>query len=131
MQQKISFYLALFVIAAGLITSLVSFGSEFVQAQSPAPSATAAASATGCVAPASKVSFGNNIQCYVTEFYKWSIGAGIALAIIMLVYAGYTMIVSVGDPAKVGFAKEVIVGSLTGLAFLAGARLVLNILKVG
>lgn len=65
----------------------------------------------------------------INVFYTWSIGVGISLAIIMLMYAGYIMITSSGDPQKVGFAKEVIVGALSGLALLAGARLVLNLLS--
>lgn len=82
------------------------------------------------LAAKAQVTFGNTISEYVQELYKWSIGAGIALAVIMLIYAGYTMVTSAGDPSKVGFAKEVIVGSLSGLALLAGAALVLNLLSI-
>ena len=75
--------------------------------------------------------FGCSLSEYVTKFASWAIGAGISIAIIMVIYAGYTMITSSGDPSKIGFAKEVIVAALTGIVFLAGAQLVLNLLAVG
>ncbi len=80
---------------------------------------------------AGQVTFGSSLSEYVTNFYKWSIGAGTALAIIFIIYAGYTMVTSAGDPAKVGFAKEIIVGTLSGLALLAAASLVFNLLSIG
>lgn len=75
------------------------------------------------------ISFGSSIECYVSNLYNWSIGVGAALAVIVLMYAGYIMVTSSGDPQKIGFAKEIIVGSLSGLALLAGARLILNLLS--
>lgn len=69
-------------------------------------------------------------RTFVANFYAWSIGIGIALAILMLIYAGYIMITSAGIPERIGFAKEVIVGSLTGLGLLIAAKLILNILSV-
>lgn len=77
----------------------------------------------------SAVGFGDNLACYVSNLYNWAIGAGAALAVIILMYAGYVMTTSSGDPQKVGFAKEIIVGSLSGLALLAGAKLILNVLS--
>ena len=73
---------------------------------------------------------GEGLNVFVGNFYNWSIGAGAALAIMMLIYAGYVMITSAGVPERVGFAKEIIVGSLTGLALLIGAKLILNILSI-
>lgn len=77
-----------------------------------------------------QVRFGDNLSSYVTNFYNWSIGFGLALAILMFVYAGYIMVTSAGDPGRVGFAKEIIVGSLAGITLLVAARLVLNLLSV-
>ena len=73
---------------------------------------------------------GKGIQTYVANFYNWSIGAGVGLSILMLIFAGYTMITSAGIPERIGFAKEIIVGSLTGLALLIGAKLILNLLSI-
>ncbi len=74
------------------------------------------------------ISFGSNLTDYVQNLYNWSIGVGLSLAIIMIMYAGYIMITSTGDPQKVGSAKEMIVGALTGILLLAGAGLILNVL---
>jgi hypothetical protein len=73
---------------------------------------------------------GEGLNKFVANFYNWSIGAGAALAIMMLIYAGYVMITSAGVPERVGWAKEIIVGSLTGLALLIGAKLILNLLSI-
>lgn len=73
---------------------------------------------------------GKGIGTFVANFYNWSIGAGVGLSILMLIYAGYTMITSAGIPERIGFAKEIIVGSLTGLALLIGAKLILNLLSI-
>lgn len=75
-----------------------------------------------------QISFGSTLKEYVENFYNWSIGVGLTLAIIMLGYAGYLMIVSAGDPKRVGLGKEIIVGALSGLTLLAGAKLILNLL---
>lgn len=77
-----------------------------------------------------QVRFGDDLSSYVTNFYNWSIGFGLALAVSMFVYAGYIMVTSAGDPSRVGFAKEIIVGSLAGITLLVAARLVLNLLSV-
>lgn len=77
-----------------------------------------------------QVAFGNTIKSYVENLYGWSIGMGATLSVLMLVYAGYLMITSAGNSTQIGQAKEVIVGTLSGLALLAGAALVLNLLKV-
>lgn len=98
----------------------------------PVAMAGGAAAGTGkCGTVSSDVSFGDTLSCYVSNLYNWAIGAGVAVAVIILMYAGYLMITSSGDPQKTGFAKEIIVGALTGLALLAGARLILNVLSIG
>lgn len=80
---------------------------------------------------AGQITFGSTLSSYVTNLYKWSIGAGTALAIIFIIYAGYIMITSAGNTTRVGEAKEIIVGTLTGLALLAAASLVFNLLSIG
>lgn len=79
---------------------------------------------------ASIVGFGTTLSEYVTNLYTWSVGTGTALAIIFIIYAGYVMITSAGDPGRVGFAKEIIVGTLSGLALLAAASLVFHLLSI-
>lgn len=95
------------------------------------PPASQSSSCANDVASSSAVGFGGTLNCYVSNLYTWAIGAGAGLAVIILMYAGYLMITSSGDPQKVGFAKEIIVGSLSGLALLAAARLILNVLSIG
>ncbi len=76
------------------------------------------------------ISFGSTLAEYITRFYNWSIGLGLTLGFLMLIWAGYTMVTSAGDTQKVGKAKEIIIGSITGLFLLVGARLILNMLSV-
>lgn len=76
-----------------------------------------------------EVTFGaTTLKAYVENIYRWSIGMGATLSVLMLVYAGYLLMTSAGNSQQTGQAKEVIVGTLSGLALLAGAALILNLL---
>ena len=48
-----------------------------------------------------------------------------SVALLVMIYAGYIYITSQGDQTKVGFAKELIIGVITGILLL----FLINILK--
>lgn len=75
--------------------------------------------------------FGTNLTSYSEKLYIWSIGIAGSLAIIMLIYAGYLYVTSMGNPDQINSAKEIIIGALSGLALLILASLILQSLKVG
>jgi hypothetical protein len=63
---------------------------------------------------------------YINGFYKYGLSIAGILATIMLMFAGVVWITSGGDSGKVGQAKKMIAGSLTGIIILACAWLILN-----
>ena len=63
---------------------------------------------------------------YINAAYIWFAVIGGLLAVIMLIYAGYTYMGSYGDPEKISNAKDVVEKTLIGLALLILAALILN-----
>ncbi len=103
-----------------------------------APSASAAPSADTTVAQA-RDRDGDNIDPvsgqeventsvvqYINAAYTWFAFIGGLLAIIMLIYAGYTYMGSYGDPDKISNAKDIVEKTLIGLALLILAALILS-----
>lgn len=75
-----------------------------------------------------EVSKGDAFRQYVIGLYKYVVGLAIVLAAIVSTYAGYLWLTSGGDPAKIGHARELIIGALSGLALLLLASTVLNLI---
>ena len=67
-----------------------------------------------------------NVGDYVTKLYNWGIGIGSALAIMMLIYAGYLYASSQGNPDSIKQAKDLIIGALVGLALIILAGVILT-----
>ncbi|MCL5795623.1 MAG: hypothetical protein M1338_04705 [Patescibacteria group bacterium] len=74
--------------------------------------------------------FGKNLKEYSEKLYVWSIGIAGSLAIIMLIYAGYLYVTSMGNPDNINSAKEIIIGALSGLLLLILASLILRSLGI-
>lgn len=62
----------------------------------------------------------------VTELYKWAIPLGTALAVLVMIYAGYIYITSQGNPDSVKTAKDLIIGALVGLALIILAGVIMR-----
>ena len=63
---------------------------------------------------------------YVTKLYKFGIPAGMALAGLVMIYAGYIFITSQGNPDGIKQAKDLMIGALTGLALIILAGVILK-----
>lgn len=68
---------------------------------------------------------------YFTALVNFSIVVAGLVAVLIIVYAGFTYVQSQGEAAKVSHAKELIAGALTGLALLLMTRLILPTLNIG
>lgn len=79
---------------------------------------------------ASDVSFGKTLPEYIKNFYGWSIGIGVGLVIIILIFAGYKMVTSAGNEQAIGEAKEMIIGAISGFLLLAAAYLIMKSLSL-
>lgn len=66
------------------------------------------------------------IATYVKAFYNYGLGIAGILAAIVLMGGGVIWLTSGGSESRVGQAKELIFGSITGLAILVGAWVLLN-----
>lgn len=74
---------------------------------------------------------GNNsgtslIAKFVKAIYNYGISIGAILAAIMLMAGGLIWLTSGGSQEKVSKAKDIIIGSITGLALLFGSYVILN-----
>lgn len=78
----------------------------------------------------SEVSFGKTLPEYIKNFYFWSIGIGVGLVIIVLIFSGYKMVTSAGNEQTTGEAKEMIVGAISGFLLLAAAYLIMKSLSL-
>ncbi len=63
---------------------------------------------------------------YITLLYKWVLGTGTAVAILIVIYAGYLYATSQGNPDSTKTAKDLIIGVLVGLALIILAGVILN-----
>lgn len=71
----------------------------------------------------------SNLSEYVKDFYIFAIWLITGISIIMIVYGGYTMIVSSGNPEMINKGKSTIISALVSLALLVLAYTVLKIIS--
>ncbi|HUT22233.1 MAG TPA: N-acetylmuramoyl-L-alanine amidase [Candidatus Bipolaricaulota bacterium] len=69
------------------------------------------------------------ISEYVIAVYKYAMGIGSILAVIMIMIAGILYLTSAGNPQRIGQAKGYIIGSITGLTILFSSYLLLNLIN--
>ena len=63
---------------------------------------------------------------YINAFYKWGLSIVAVIAVMVLMAGGLMWIVSGGESGTINKAKDMIFGSLTGMALLVGAWFFLN-----
>jgi uncharacterized membrane protein len=63
---------------------------------------------------------------YISDAYGWLSIIGGLLAVIMLIYAGYSYMSSNGDPEKISNSKDIVEKALLGLALLIVATVILK-----
>ena len=68
---------------------------------------------------------------WIQQVWGWAMGVAFALSVFMLVAAGILWSTSGGNPDKIGVARKMILGVLSGVALLVLARVFLNFLGLG
>lgn len=63
---------------------------------------------------------------YISDAYNWLAVIGGLLAVLMLIYGGYSYMGSNGDPERIANAKDVVEKALLGLALLIVATVLLK-----
>jgi len=68
---------------------------------------------------------------YFTDLIDLAVGVGSSVAVAIVIYAGILYGKSQGKPEEINKAKELVAGSLTGIALLLLIRLVTPTLGIG
>jgi len=63
---------------------------------------------------------------FVNNFYLWALGIAGTLAVIRVIFGGVKYVVSAGNVAQQGDARDIITNAVWGLLLLGGAYLILN-----
>jgi len=66
---------------------------------------------------------------YIIAIYKYSIGIASILAVIMVMIAGLIYLTSAGNPQRIGQAKNIIIGAISGLVILLSSYMILNLIS--
>jgi hypothetical protein len=70
----------------------------------------------------------NDILQLAIGFSQWLLGIVGSLALAMFVYAGFTMLISAGNPQKVTQAKNTLIASVVGLAIVFSSFILIRFL---
>lgn len=62
----------------------------------------------------------------IASLYKWTLGIGTLIALLVLIYGGIVYTTSAGNESRIGDAKEWVFGAVIGLFLLFGSYLILN-----
>lgn len=62
-----------------------------------------------------------DIPSYVAALYRYGLGVGVTLAMVMVVIGGFQYVVSRGNPSAIGAAKSRIMNAVLGLLLLLGS----------
>ncbi len=71
-----------------------------------------------------------NTKDLATFFFSWSIGFGGGIAFLMMVWGGYLVMISKGDPGKISGGKSIIESGLSGLLLLIFSTFFLELVGV-
>jgi hypothetical protein len=69
---------------------------------------------------------GLTLAKYIEALYKWGIRVIAILAIVMIIKAGFTWMVSAGNPALISKARNQIISAIVGLILILGANIFLS-----
>lgn len=70
-----------------------------------------------------------NLQCFIIGIYVYLSGVAGILATVMIMYGGVKYVISMGNPSKMGDAKDTIFSAVVGLVLVLGAYVLLNLIN--
>lgn len=74
----------------------------------------------------SELAGSKNIGDYISALYAWVIPTSVALAGLVMIYAGFIYMTSQGNPDSTKQAKDLIIGALVGLGLIILAGVILK-----
>lgn len=66
---------------------------------------------------------------YINGVYRYSIGLGVLIALVLIIVAGFRWMVAAGNAQKIGDAKKTVTNSILGLALLFSAYSLIEIIN--
>lgn len=69
-------------------------------------------------------------QVFTAFLLRWGMGIAGGIALLLMVYAGYLVITSAGNPQRLQAGKELLTAALTGLLLLAFGAFILEFIGV-
>jgi hypothetical protein len=69
-------------------------------------------------------------KSWIVEVWRWAMAIIVPLSALMVTAAGVIYMTSGGNPQRVGLAKKIAIGVVSGIALLILARLLFNILGI-
>jgi hypothetical protein len=72
----------------------------------------------------------NNIAEFAGFFIKWSIGIGSGIAFLLILYAGFMVMTSTGNPQRLKAGQELLTAAITGLVMLIFSVFILRVIGV-
>lgn len=73
----------------------------------------------------------SDYNCWIRLVWNWATAILIPLSILVLTAAGVVYMTSGGNPDRVGLAKKMIVGAVSGVGLIVLSRVILTVLGVG
>ena len=70
-----------------------------------------------------------NLQCFIVGIYVYFSGVAGILATVMIMYGGVKYVISMGNPSRMGDAKDTIFSAVVGLVLVLGAYVLLNLIN--
>ena len=70
----------------------------------------------------------SNPEQFISSLYKWGIGIGGGVAFLLIIVAGFQIIISQGDPKKIQTGKELLTSVITGIVMLIFSVFILKFL---
>lgn len=69
-------------------------------------------------------------EAFLGFILKWAIGIGGGIAFLLIVYAGFMIMTSMGNPERLQAGKELLTSAISGLILLILSIFILNIIGV-
>lgn len=71
-----------------------------------------------------------NLQSFIQQILQIAIGLGGGIAFLMIIFGGFTILTSSGNPEKLNSGKEIITSAIAGLLLIVFSVLILKIIGV-
>lgn len=72
----------------------------------------------------------DSTENFVGDLLKWAVGIGGGIAFLLIIYAGFMIMTSTGDPKRLQAGQELLVSAIGGLILLVLSIFILNVIGI-